>query len=74
MGLTEYQRIAVLFTVSLYYFIGLTDALRTDLRFTSEAVRLRLTVFAFTRLKLPRLDLHLTMTWISDLLILLRLD
>lgn len=72
MGLTEYQRIAVLFTVSLY-FIGLTDALRTYLRFTSEAVRLRLTVFAFTRLKLPRLDLHLTMTWVFHLLILLRL-
>ena len=55
------------------FFIGLTDALRTDLRFTSEAVRLRLPVFAVTRLKLPRLDLHLTMTWIFDLLILLRL-
>ena len=55
------------------FFIGLTDAIRTDLRLTSEVVRLRLTVFAFTRLKLPRLDLHLTMTWIFDLLILLRL-
>jgi hypothetical protein len=55
------------------FFIGLTDAIRTDLRLTSEVVRLRLTVFAVMRLDLLRLDLHLTMTWIFDLLILLRL-